>query len=301
MRTLRCLSSAAIACLCFSVAAAAGQTPGQSAADPTHPAPPRASASSSAAGNEIPADQIDSTLAGIAAKYFSFQSSGLSGFKCGVRPDWRNYLSSDQNMPDDLPQLQVLRAEKLTYLFQVEQKSTVEFKPPEGPLPKLTKGQLEENYKAHSYASSMLQSTMEQIWRKFTDLTVLALDTKHARVTMVHTSDGYRLDRFTNIVHLVENFDNEFVLTWFADEFSDHRRVTTTKYEPCPMGLLLREMHASNEPVGNSSAPPDRFDVTFEYQTVDGYPVPSNARFEMPGKHTYAFEFYDCQVNPHSK
>jgi len=133
-----------------------------------------------------------------------------------------------------------------------------------------------------------------QFWTPFVDGTVIPDNS--SGMTVAHTASGITLHSEDSGTAVTEVFSNDLLL--------EHNDVvmsgTSIKFDPTykatPQGLLVEHFVANIQAAGDPSAPAQKMIVAVQYQTVDGFPIPSQLNMEVVGTGVMNLSLNQCTV-----
>lgn len=244
-------------------------------------------------------DTANAALLAQASKlYYSSAKAGLAAFDCNVRPDWRGLFLSAQPgaaIADDDPQIVLLRTAKITLHGRLTGDSTLDWNIPADPAKPLDKDSADMIKGLHEAWESKLLGFM-QFWTPFIDGSVIPATSDGLDIT--NTQKGHTIHADQGGTSLTEVLDNDLVMQQFNVATGGAKIDFSPRYKPTDQGLLVNAFLAKILP---PSTPPDQAEemqVEIDYQTVNGFPLPSNINMEVNGQGKFTFALDSCMANP---
>jgi hypothetical protein len=270
------------------------QAPG-TAASPSGPA-----AGAPASGSPA-AESDDAWLKKTGSLYYSSAKSGLDGFDCAVHPDWRTLFRSAGNgsasqpaMADGDARLLLLETVKINLHAHMHGGSTLDWtQDPHAAEP------LDDN--ASALLAKMRQTTEQtlegflQFWTPFVDGSIVPESA--AGLAITHTGTLHTIHAEQGDTALTETFSSDLHLEHFDVKMSGISIKFQPDYQPSGQGLLVKSFEAHVQPAG---VPPDQAEemhVEIEYQTLEGFPIPSRLNMEVANTGNFSFVLDGCTVS----
>ncbi|HEY1767801.1 MAG TPA: hypothetical protein VGG26_09100 [Terracidiphilus sp.] len=266
-----------------------------------------AAPSSSAGATAAPAtsgspatESDDAWLKKTGSLYYSSAKSGLGGFDCAVHPDWRTLFGSaggSTNSPavaDGDARLLLLETVKINLHAHMQGGSTLDWnRDPHSGEP------LDD--KASALLAKMRQTTEQtlegflQFWTPFVDGSIVP--DSAAGLAITHTGTLNTIHAEQGDTALTETFSSDLHLEHFDVKMNGISIKFQPDYQPTEQGLLVKSFEAHVQPAG---VPPDQaqeMHVEIEYQTLDGFPIPSRLTMEVANTGNFSFVLDGCTVS----
>jgi hypothetical protein len=275
----------------------------QARAQEAPPPGPQASTQPAPAGFTGPATpdsapvSDDAWLRKAGSLYYSTSKSGLGGFDCVVHPDWRTlFASANAGSPVDANDARILLLEsvKVNLHAHLQGGSTLEW------TPETSDGQpLDENSSTLlKRMREVTEQTLEgflQFWTPFVDGSVVPASADG--LTITHTGTVNTIHAQDSDTALTETFSNDMLL----EHFDVNQGGISIKFQPAyqstGQGLLVKSFHAHVQPAGVPPEQAEEMHVDIEYQTLDGFPIPSRLNTEMSDTGKFNFILDGCTVS----
>jgi hypothetical protein len=256
----------------------------------------RAQTPSTAGSARSPQDQAadDALLNKARTLYYSSAKAGLAGFDCTVHPDWlATFVSANPGttISNDDPRLLLLNRVGIVLHANLKTDSAIlDWNAPSGAL---SSDQTTLLNQMHS-ASQQTLGGFVQFWTPFIDGSVIPDNSSGLEVT--HTATGITFHAESNGTTVTEVFSNDLLLEHYDVVMSG----TSIKFEPSykatPQGLLVEHFVANIQAVGDPPAPVQKMIVGVQYQTVGGFPIPSQLNMEVVGTGVMNLALSQCTV-----
>jgi hypothetical protein len=279
------------ALLALSLATAAAQAQQASIAQNTAPAGPATQPAAAAAG---PSDD-NAWLATTGKLYYSTTRAGLSGFDCAVHPDWRALFMTSRpgtTVADDDPHVVLLKSVKINLHAHMKGGSTLDWSQDPSPDKPLDQASTEMLDKMHQATEQTIEGFM-QFWTPFMDGSVLP-DSSDG-LTITHTGTMHTIHVEQGDMALTEIFSNDLRLEHFNVDMKTVSIKFQPAYQPTDQGLLVKSFDAHVQPAGAADQSQDMH-VEIEYQTLEGFPIPSKLNMEIVNSGTFSFVLDGCTV-----
>ena len=239
----------------------------------------------------------DELLARATKLYYSTTKAGLSTFSCEVHPNWQVlFVSGNKGStvdPND-PRILLLKSVKIILNGKLKGGSTLDWKPaanPEKPLDADSTAMLES---MHSATEQTLQGFM-QFWTPFMDGSVIPADSEGLEMTK--TATDHKIHADTNGTSLTEVLDNSLILKEFDVTTNGMVVNFSPSYKSTDKGLLVNAFHAHIQPPGVQPDQAQEMNVSIEYQTIKGFPIPGILKMDVINSGTFNFQLDGCTVN----
>jgi hypothetical protein len=276
----------------YLAAGALAQTP---AASPT---PPALSGSSPSSASKD-ADAANSAFLASAGKiYYSSITSGLTAFDCAVHPDWRTMMLSAKPgsaTADDDPRILALKTAKITLHGRLTGSSTLDWNLPADPAKPLDQDTTEQIDSMHKASERTLLGFM-QFWSPFVDGSVIPSTIDGLQITK--TEKGHTIHADEGGAEMTEVLDNQMVMQQFKVAVGGAKIDFSPRYKPTDQGLLVNGFLAKIQTPSTPADQAEEMHVEIDYQTVTGFPLPSNIDIEVVGQGKFNFALDGCVANP---
>lgn len=276
----------------YLAAGALAQTP---AASPT---PPALSGSSPSSASKD-ADAANSAFLASAGKiYYSSITSGLTAFDCAVHPDWRTMMLSAKPgsaTADDDPRILALKTAKITLHGRLTGSSTLDWNLPADPAKPLNQDTTEQIDSMHKASERTLLGFM-QFWSPFVDGSVIPSTIDGLQITK--TEKGHTIHADEGGAEMTEVLDNQMVMQQFKVAVGGAKIDFSPRYKPTDQGLLVNGFLAKIQTPSTPADQAEEMHVEIDYQTVAGFPLPSNIDIEVVGQGKFNFALDGCVANP---
>jgi hypothetical protein len=243
-----------------------------------------------------PPNANDALLASIARLYYSTTQAGLDGFDCAVHPEWREVLSASTKgaaVAATDPRVVLLNAVKITLHARFKTDSSVDWVQPANPAKPLDQLSLALLERMHPATEQTLQGFL-QFWTPFVDGSTVPASSEGLQI--VKTALGYTLRAQQNESSVTEQFDNRLLLVRFDVEKNGAALDFAPAYASTDRGLLVSGFIAHIQPQGATPEQSQQMNANIQYQTVDGFPVPSKLSIEVVGTGVLGFTFDGCSA-----
>jgi len=226
--------------------------------------------------------------------YYSTAKAGLAGFDCTVHPDWLvTFVKANPGttISNDDPRLMLLNRVAIVLHANLKNGSaTLDWNPPTDAL---TSDQTALVNQMHSASQQSLGGFI-QFWTPFVDGSVIPDNSNGLAVT--HTASGITFHADANGTSVTEVFSNDLLLEHYDVVMSG----TSIKFEPSykatPQGLLVEHFVANIQKADDPSAPVQQMIVAVQYQTISGFPIPSQLNMEVVGTGVFNVTLSQCTV-----
>ena len=272
---------------------AAGQTPdthgSQSLAPAGHTAESAASSADAAGDN--------AWLASTGKLYYSTAKTGLNGFDCTVHPDWRElFVTSNPGtqVGNDDEHLALLNSVKINLHAHLRGGSTMDWSRDPSDIKPLDDASNEMLGKMHQATEQTIEGFL-QFWTPFVDGSVVP-DSADG-LTITHTGTQHTIHAAQGDVELTEIFSNDLLLQHFDVNMKAVSIKFQPAYKPTDQGLLVKSFQAHVQPAGTPADQAEDMHVEIEYQTLDGFPIPSRLNMTVTNSGTFNFVLDGCSVS----
>jgi hypothetical protein len=290
----RLLSLVAAACCAATLLSA--QTGAQNVAPPglqaaAQPAPEVPTVASSAPGAD------DAWLKKAGSLYYSTAKAGLSGFDCVVHPDWRTLFASasaGSQVAEDDARILLLQSVKINLHAQLQGGSTLEWTPDASTSQPLDEDSTTLLKKMHEVTEQTLEGFL-QFWTPFVDGSVVPASADG--LTITHTGSVNTIHAQDSDTALTETFSNDMMLEHFDVDMNGISIKFQPAYKPTGQGLLVKSFQAHVQPAGVPPEQAQEMHVDIEYQTLEGFPIPSRLNMEMTNTGNFNFVLDGCTVS----
>lgn len=238
----------------------------------------------------------NATMARAAALYYSSSKAGLKGFDCIVQPDWRSlFLSANRASSltaDEENRVALLNSAHIVLHARMDDTSTYDWSDPPtqnsavGDAPSLLQ-------QMHASSWQTLHGFL-QFWTPFVDGSAVPSNANGADVT--HSADGFTMHAKTSDSDVTEVFGNDLILQHFNVISGGNNVRFDPTYSQTAQGLLVNHFHALIRPVNAAPTADQEMRVAVQYQTVDGFPIPSHLDMEIVGTANFNMDFSACTI-----
>jgi hypothetical protein len=226
--------------------------------------------------------------------YYSTAKTGLTGFDCTVNPDWlATFVKANPGTTVSSDDSRVVLLDRVAMVLHANLKNastTLDWTSPSGTLTSDQTGLLT---RMHSGSQQTLGGFI-QFWRAFVDGSVIPNNS--SGITVTHSATSFTIHADANGSSVTEVFSNDLLLEHY-ELVADG---TSVKFEPSfkatPQGLLVEHFVAYIQRAGDASAPIMEIHVAIQYQTIDGFPIPSQLDIEAAGTSVLKMAFNQCTV-----
>ena len=270
------------------------------AAGPAYPQDPSPAAKPAQTPAQPDAKANDAFLAKAATLYYSPAKAGLNAFNCDVHPDWRAlFLSANKGsaVAADDPRIVLLQTVNITLHGRLKGGSAIDWNPPPvdpaKPLDQDSSALIDNMQKA---TDQTLQGFM-QFWTPFVDGSAVPASSDGLVITQNEKGEHtLRADQAGTSVTEVMDVNN--VLTHFNVVMSGATVNFSPSYKHTEKGLLVSGFLANILPAGTPADQAQEMHVGIDYQTMDGFYIPSRLNMEVVGTGIFNFTMDGCKVNP---
>ena len=286
---------ALLAPACLLVLPAHTQSAAPQSQQPAAQAAPAGSASSSIPSSGPGSD--DAWLRKAGSLYYSTAKAGLSGFDCTVHPDWRTLFASanaGSQVNDDDARILLLQSVKISLHADLQGRSSLKWTPDANPSQPLDQDSSALLSKMHDVTEQTLEGFL-QFWTPFVDGSVVPESA--AGLTITHTGSLNTIHAEESDTALTETFTNDMLLEHFDVNANGISIKFQPAYKPTVQGLLVKSFQAYVQPTGGQPDQAQQMHVDIEYQTLEGFPIPSRLNMEMTNTGKFNFVLDDCTVS----
>jgi hypothetical protein len=238
----------------------------------------------------------DALLNKARALYYSSAKAGLAGFDCTVHPDWMaTFVSANPGttISNNDPRLVLLNRVAMVLHANLKNGSTtLDWAAPTGAL---TADQTTLLDQMHSGIQQSLGGFI-QFWTPFVDGSVIPDNSSGLAVT--HTASGitFHAAAAADGTSVTEVFSNDLLLEHYDVVMSGTSIKFDPSYKATPQGLLVEHFVADIQKADDPSAPVQKMIVAVQYQTVEGFPIPSQLNMEVVGSGVMNMTLSQCTV-----
>ncbi len=226
--------------------------------------------------------------------YYSTVKAGLTGFDCTVHPNWLATIakaSPGTTVSTDDPRLLLLNRVAIVLHANLKDGSaTLDWTPPSDAL---TPDQTTLLNQMHSASQQSLAGFI-QFWTPFVDGSVIPDNSSGLAVT--HTASGITFHGEGGGNSVTEVFSNDLLLQHYDVVSGGISIKFDPSYKATPQGLLVEHFAANIQSTGDPSAPVQQMNVAVLYQTIDGFPIPSQIDMEVVGTGELNVALSQCTV-----
>jgi len=289
----RCRGWIPAALLSLSMCAAQGQSPGEHTARGLAPA----GHASASAASSADADGDNAWLTSTGKLYYSTAKSGLKGFDCAVHPDWRQLFTTSSpgvDLSSDDQQLALLNSVRINLHAHMKGGSTMDWSRDANQDKPLDKASNQMLSRMHQATEQTLEGFL-QFWMPFVDGSVVP-DSAEG-LTITHTGTQHTIHAEQGDVALTETFSSDLLLQHFDVDMKTVSIKFQPAYKPTAQGLLVKSFQAHVQPAGSPADEAEDMHVDIEYQTLDGFPIPSRLNMQVANSGTFYFVLDGCTVS----
>jgi hypothetical protein len=275
--------------LCTDVRAQAAPPPGPQAA--VQPAPEGPTVPNSPPGAD------DAWLKKAGSLYYSTSKAGLGGFDCQVHPDWRTLFASansGSSVAADDARILLLQSVKINLHAHMQGGSTLEWTPDTSTGQPLDADASALMTKMHEATEQMIEGFL-QFWTPFVDGSVVPASSEG--LTITHTGLVNTIQAQDSDTALTETFSNDMVLEHFDVNENGISIKFQPAYKPTVQGFLVKSFQAHVQPAGVPPEQAQEMHVDIEYQTLEGFPIPSRLNMEMTNTGKFNVVLDGCTVS----
>lgn len=257
--------------------------------------------------------EYDALLAKASKLYYSAVRPGpahgtLESFQCTIQPEWPTLLaaidkatgrstSSDAVGSND-PRLALLTPIAITEHVDITGRSTLDWNQPSSSEQSANPGSTEMLDRAHQTVEHALEGFF-QFWTPFVNGTIIPSSSKGIEVE--RNDAGYSVRAALRDQKLNEVFSPDLTLKEFNVSMGGIGIRFMPTFDSTPEGLLVKAFDAHIQLPGTPAPPERRMQVAMDYQTVQGYQLPSHLALDVTGIGRAAFVFSGCTVQPAAK
>lgn len=226
--------------------------------------------------------------------YYSTARAGLAGFTCTINPDWlATFVKANPGttISSDDPRVVLLNRVGIVLHAQLKNGNTsLDWTPPAGAL---TSDQTTLLNQMHGASEQALEGFV-QFWTPFVDGSVIPDGTDGMTVT--HSATSFTLHADAGGTSLTEVFSNDLLLEHYDVITGGTSIKFAPSYKATPQGLLVEHFVAYIQKADDPSAAVEQMNVAVQYQTIDGFPIPSQLDMEVVGTGVFNSTFNQCTV-----
>lgn len=229
--------------------------------------------------------------------YYSSTRAGLSGFDCAVHPDWRALFmtsSPGAEVSDDDAHVMLLKSVKINLHAHMQGGSTLDWNPQPDPDKPLDEASNQMLARMHEATEQTIEGFL-QFWTPFIDGS--AVPNSSEGLTITHTGALHTIHAEQGDMAMTEIFSNDLLLEHFDVDMKSVSIKFQPAYEPTGQGLLVKSFQAHVQPAGGTPDQAQDMHVDIEYQTLDGFPIPSRLNMDVANSGTFNFVFDGCTVS----
>jgi hypothetical protein len=288
--------AAFVAAGCLAASLLSAPVRAQNAAPPG----PLASAQPAPAGPVVPSTapgSDDAWLQKAGSLYYSTAKAGLGGFDCAVHPDWRTLFSSaNAGSPVDADDARILLLQnvKINLHAHLAGGSTLDWTPETSTGEPLDPDSTTLLKKMQEVTEQTLGGFL-QFWTPFVDGSVVPASAEG--LTITHTGSVNTVHAQDSDLSLTETFSNDMLLEHFDVDQNGISIKFQPAYKPTGQGLLVKSFQAHVLPAGVPPEQAQEMHVDIEYQTLEGFPIPSRLNMEMTNTGNFNFTLDGCTVS----
>lgn len=239
----------------------------------------------------------DAWLQKAGSLYYSTAKAGLGGFDCAVHPDWRTLVASVNEgspvTPDDA-RVALLEGVKINLHAHLAGGSSLDWTPETSDGQPLDGDSAALLRKMHDATEQTLEGFLE-FWTPFVDGTVVPASAEG--LTITHSGSLNTVHAQDSDTALTETFTNDMLLEHFDVDQNGISIKFQPAYKPTGQGLLVKSFQAHVQPAGVPAEQAQEMHVDIEYQTLDGFPIPSRLNMQVTNTGQFNFTLDDCTVS----
>jgi hypothetical protein len=239
----------------------------------------------------------DAWLRKAGSLYYSTAKAGLGGFDCTVHPDWRTLFASanaGSAINADDARILLLESVKISLHADLQGRSSLKWTPDANSAQPLDQDSSALLSKMHDVTEQTLEGFL-QFWTPFVDGSVVPASA--AGLTITHTGSLNTIHAEESDTALTETFTNDMLLEHFDVNANGISIKFQPAYKPTVQGLLVKSFQAYVQPTGGQPDQAQQMHVDIEYQTLEGFPIPSRLNMEMTNTGKFNFVLDDCTVS----
>lgn len=237
---------------------------------------------------------IDALLAKAATMYYSTTKAGLNGFDCAVHPDWQKLFVSIipfASKSDNDSRATLLNGVAITLHARLMGDSTLDWTPAAGSATDADSTSLLTQM--HQNADQTLLGFLE-FWTPFVDGSAVPANSSGFDVS--HGPSTFTLHKASNGTDVTEVFSNDLLVKEFDVITGGNSIKFEPTYKATAQGLLVDAFLAHIQQMSNPPGPVQEMRVGVEYQTVEGFPIPSQLNIEVVGANIFNMTLDGCSA-----
>ena len=255
------------------------------------------------------ASDNDALLAHAAELYYSAVRPApahaiLDSFQCAVHPEWPGLLAAvDKSSgsstaqsytvaPSD-PRLELLTPITVSVRTEINGAATLNWNQPSDSGKPLDQASADLLDRVHQTTAQELEGFF-RFWITFINGTIIPKTSKGIEVR--HSVAGVTLHAEMRDQKLDEIFSPDWTLKEFNVSMGGVSIRFTPTFDSTSEGLLVKTFDAYIQPPATESAQARRMQVALDYQTVNGFQLPSHLDIAVTGAGRVAFIFTGCTV-----
>jgi hypothetical protein len=239
----------------------------------------------------------DAWLRKAGSLYYSSEKAGLGGFDCAVHPDWRTlFASAKSGSPVDANDARILLLEsvKINLHAHLKGNSTLEWTAEQSDGQALDENSTTLLKKMREVTEQTLEGFL-QFWTPFVDGSVVPASAEG--LTITHTGSVNTIHAQDSETALTETFSNDMLLQHFDVDMNGISIKFQPDYKPTGQGLLVKSFQAHVQPAGVPPEEAQEMRVDIEYQTLEGFPIPSHLQMDVANTGKFNFVLDGCTVS----
>jgi hypothetical protein len=236
-------------------------------------------------------------LANTSKLYYSMAKAGLKGFDCAVHPNWRElFMSSSPGtvVSEDDEHVALLNSVNINLHAHLQGGSTLDWNRNASPGKPLDNASNEMLGRMHQATEQTIEGFL-QFWTPFVDGSVVPDSAEGLKIT--HTGSQHTIHAEQGDMALTETFSSDLLLQHFDVDMKTVSIKFQPAYTPTDLGLLVKSFQAHVQPAGSPASEAQDMRVDIEYQTLDGFPIPSKLNMDVANSGTFNFVFDGCTVS----
>lgn len=239
------------------------------------------------------ANDNDIWLAQTAKLYYSSARAGLKGFDCTLRTNWQDlYTTTNGSMSDnDAKSLATLNRVGIVLHARMKGGSTMDWNPPA----QLDGDQSSMLSQMHDAMNQIIVDGFMQFWTPFIENSVVP-DSSNGLEMTATAGGGMKIHIKNSDFELDETFDAGRILRQYNIVMSNARIKLTPTYSPSAHGLIISNFHALIHPPDGQSGNSQEMNVEVQYETIDGFPLPTHFVMEVTGVAKLHLAMEGCTV-----
>jgi hypothetical protein len=195
---------------------------------------------------------------------------------------------------EDDARILLLQSVKINLHAQLQGGSTLEWTPDASTSQPLDEDSTTLLKKMHEVTEQTLEGFL-QFWTPFVDGSVVPASADG--LTITHTGSVNTIHAQDSDTALTETFSNDMMLEHFDVDMNGISIKFQPAYKPTGQGLLVKSFQAHVQPAGVPPEQAQEMHVDIEYQTLEGFPIPSRLNMEMTNTGNFNFVLDGCTVS----